>query len=61
MRVRYEWDEDKAASNLLKHGISFPEATAVFDDPDLIEKKDERDYDGEVRLLAVGSVNGLER
>ncbi|MDX6558290.1 MAG: uncharacterized protein QOF72_1339 [Blastocatellia bacterium] len=32
MAYRFEWDEDKARSNLLKHGISFDEATTVFDD-----------------------------
>ena len=40
--MRFEWDERKAAANLRKHGISFPEAVSVFydllsatgDDPD---------------------------
>ena len=38
----FEWDVDKAASNLTKHGVSFDEATSAFadeyaqiiDDPD---------------------------
>jgi uncharacterized DUF497 family protein len=29
----FEWDEEKASSNLKKHGISFEEAMTVFDDP----------------------------
>ena len=29
----FEWDSEKAASNLVKHGVSFPEATTVFADP----------------------------
>lgn len=29
----FEWDSAKAASNLVKHGISFPEAATVFADP----------------------------
>ncbi len=29
----FEWDEEKAKSNLAKHNISFDEATSVFDDP----------------------------
>jgi uncharacterized DUF497 family protein len=29
----FEWDSDKALSNLDKHGISFPEAATVFADP----------------------------
>ena len=29
----FEWDAAKAASNLAKHGVSFPEAATVFADP----------------------------
>lgn len=29
----FEWASDKAASNLRKHGVSFPEAATVFADP----------------------------
>jgi len=40
--VAYEWDPNKAAENLRKHGVSFGEAASVlldptamtFDDPD---------------------------
>ena len=31
--MRFAWDEKKAASNLVKHGISFGDAATVFDDP----------------------------
>ena len=31
--MRFDWDPEKASSNLAKHGISFEEATQVFDDP----------------------------
>ncbi len=31
--VNYEWDQEKAESNLEKHGVSFEEATSVFGDP----------------------------
>jgi len=31
--MRFAWDEKKAASNLVKHGISFEEAQTVFGDP----------------------------
>jgi uncharacterized DUF497 family protein len=30
--VRSEWDEEKAAANVSKHGVSFEEAATVFDD-----------------------------
>jgi uncharacterized DUF497 family protein len=29
----FEWDSAKAASNLVKHGVSFAEAATVFADP----------------------------
>jgi uncharacterized protein len=30
--MQFEWDEDKAESNLKKHGVSFEEASTVFGD-----------------------------
>ena len=30
---RFIWDEDKYDTNVKKHGITFVEAMAVFDDP----------------------------
>ena len=38
--VVFEWDDDKAASNLTKHGISFLEAVTVFRDKLGILKRD---------------------
>ena len=29
----FEWDEEKAADNLAKHGVSFSEAATAFADP----------------------------
>ena len=29
---KFEWDDQKAASNLIKHGVSFDEAVSVFGD-----------------------------
>lgn len=31
--MQFEWDEQKAASNLTKHRVSFEDAVTVFDDP----------------------------
>lgn len=31
--MEFDWDEEKARSNFIKHNISFDEATSVFDDP----------------------------
>ena len=32
MPVQFEWDEDKAALNLKKHGVRFETAALVFND-----------------------------
>lgn len=58
--MEFEWDEKKAASNLKKHGISFPLAAAVFLDPKRIEQLDDRDGYGEARFVTVGLVDGIE-
>ncbi len=52
----FEWDDAKAASNILKHGISFPYAARVFLDPEGVELDAHRPEDGEVRRKAVGQV-----
>jgi len=31
--MEFEWEEEKAAANLSKHGVAFDEAKTVFDDP----------------------------
>ena len=31
--VEFEWDEDKAKTNIQKHGVAFEEAAEVFLDP----------------------------
>ena len=31
--MEFEWDADKAAANIAKHGVSFHEAATVFGDP----------------------------
>jgi len=31
--VHFEWDLEKAAANLRKHGVAFAEAATVFGDP----------------------------
>ena len=33
MALKFEWDPEKAAKNLAKHGVSFGEAETVFGDP----------------------------
>jgi len=31
--VQFEWDPSKAGANLIKHGVSFDEASSAFGDP----------------------------
>ena len=52
----FEWDEAKAASNLLKHGIDFVDAIEAFDGPLLVTPSPRS---GEARRLALGSCRGL--
>lgn len=53
--MRFEWDPEKARSNLAKHGVSFQLAEKVFDDPLSIATVD-RHVDGEERWRTVGRV-----
>jgi uncharacterized DUF497 family protein len=39
----FEWDEEKADTNLRRHGVDFEEAALVFLDPNRIESEDTRD------------------
>ena len=39
--MEFEWDPDKAQSNLRKHEVSFEEAARVFLDPNRIETFDD--------------------
>jgi uncharacterized DUF497 family protein len=47
--VLFEWDENKAQTNIQKHGVTFEEAAEVFFDPfyqtgDASVDDEERDY-----------------
>jgi|SRR6476620_7410797 len=55
----FDWDEPKAASNEVKHGVSFERAIWVFQDRLRLEERDvRRDY-GETRSNVIGRVEGL--
>jgi len=55
----FEWDAEKAASNLAKHGVSFDEAATVFGDPLAMTYFDPDHSDDEDRFLTFGlSTNG---
>jgi hypothetical protein len=50
----FEWDDEKAASNIVKHGISFLEAATVFRDHRGILKRDLAHSVNEDRFLLIG-------
>jgi uncharacterized DUF497 family protein len=52
--VIFDWDEDKAAGNEAKHGVSFKEATEVFSDPYAIEFYDQEHSQNEDRFRLLG-------
>jgi uncharacterized DUF497 family protein len=52
--MAYEWDENKAATNLSKHGVSFDEAKTVFDDPLYVDFYDPDHSYGEHRFILLG-------
>jgi uncharacterized DUF497 family protein len=58
MERLFEWDENKAASNLKKHKISFDEAVLVFDDPFVFTEQD-RIENGEYRWQSIGMISGF--
>lgn len=53
----FEWDEEKAALNLKKHGIDFRDAALVFNDEYRIELFDVRHSDFEERYNTIGKVD----
>ena len=58
MKLKFEWDDAKAAANLRAHGLSFDLAKAVFNDPFATERLDDREDYGEERFVIVGRIEG---
>jgi uncharacterized DUF497 family protein len=52
--MRFEWDAEKAARNLAKHGVSFAEASTAFDDPLSVTITDPRHSWAEERTVLFG-------
>jgi len=52
--IDFEWDTNKAAANLGKHGVSFSEASSVFADPFELTISDPDHSEGEYRFLSIG-------
>ena len=58
--MQFDWDSVKAAANLNKHGVDFPDAAVVFTDEFRIESFDSRQPYGEDRFVAIGLFDGNE-
>jgi uncharacterized DUF497 family protein len=56
MQYEYEWDHNKARSNLRKHSIQFADAVSVFNDNFAIIISD--DHPDEERFMALLSIVG---
>ena len=54
--MQFEWDEEKAALNLKKHGVDFRDAVRVFYDVNRIEWYDSEHSDEEDRYNTIGMV-----
>jgi len=54
---KFEWDDQKAASNIQKHGISFDEAVTVFADEMALTFADTDHFETEDRSRTYGISN----
>ena len=52
--IRFEWDEKKNETNIKKHGISFEEASSVFQDEESLIISDENHSQEEDRFILIG-------
>jgi uncharacterized DUF497 family protein len=56
--LSFEWDDAKAKSNIARHGISFVDASAVFNDPFALDIEERSMEYGEIRRRIFGLDNG---
>jgi uncharacterized protein len=52
--MKFQWDTDKASSNVKKHGVSFEDAVTIFGDPLAVTIPDPDHSIGEFRLITTG-------
>ena len=57
---KFEWNSEKDAINLKKHGFSFSEILEVYDDPYMLTMNDqEHSSPEEDRYFCVGCIRGI--
>jgi uncharacterized protein len=57
--LKFEWDDDKAAENERKHGVTFEEAKTVCSDPNSISWYDAAHSRVEDRMITLGTSSKL--
>jgi hypothetical protein len=56
--LTFEWDANKAAANLAKHAVGFPEASTVFGDARSLTIPDPAHSQVEERFIILGRSHG---
>ncbi|WP_375469698.1 BrnT family toxin [uncultured Nostoc sp.] len=56
--MKFEWDKNKNQQNIQKHGITFEEATEIFDGVVFTSIDERYDYE-EIREISIGSIQGV--
>ena len=56
--MNFEWNEERNAINVRKHGIDFNDVCEMFDNPMLVKLDDLETY-GEERWIGVGILLGI--
>ena len=59
--MEFEWDDDKAATNITNHNVTFAEAATVFDDALADDFYDEDHSDDEARSIRIGEATQTGR
>lgn len=58
--MKFEWDDNKAKLNVEKHGVTFEEASTVFEDYNSLFRDDPDHSDDEERFLLLGMSSQLK-
>ncbi len=56
--MAFEWDVEKDAANIAKHGVGFATASRIFESLVVTRHDDRREY-GERREISIGKVDGV--
>jgi hypothetical protein len=57
--ISFAWDDEKAAENYAKHGVSFEFAKLAFEDLLAVERIDDRHDYGEQRFILIGMARAV--